>query len=42
MKKDIIPLITTIVRMRNKIFGERFPIICWIATEAPVLVFDIR
>ena len=40
-KKEIIPEIKMTKSINNKLFPERFPIICWIATAAPVLVFEI-
>ena len=40
-KKEIIPVIKIVARIKTKTFSGRFPIISLIATAAPVLVFEI-
>ena len=40
-KKEIIPLIDVIIKINIRIFRDKVPIICCIATAAPVLVLEI-
>ncbi len=41
-KNDIIPVISAIIKIKTKVFVESWPAISFIATAAPVRVFDIR